>query len=75
MCNSAQNQINWQAADAKMRYYEQAMRPCILLRPQLTFNGTQWHAKYGELIALGKTPEEAFKHFDEVYHGGTTELR
>ncbi|WP_143192374.1 hypothetical protein [Paenibacillus sp. P32E] len=51
-------------------YYENLNRPSIMLKPQLTIDGDQWCALYGENIqegiaGFGDTPELAYRNFDE----------
>lgn len=53
---------------------EPKMRPCHVLRPQLSqyqHDDGRWYwlAQYGELCVAGETPEQAFARFDEKWIG------
>jgi len=61
-----------QASQAIQVAAAQYERPSVLFRPSLAPDGDQWHALYGENIAVGvsgfgPTPEAAMRAFDEEW--------
>lgn len=49
-------------------------RPSVVLKARLSsycdvYGRTYWQASFGELIATGETPEEAFGNFDDAWQG------
>jgi hypothetical protein len=59
------------AVDAAMaRVAEAALRPSVLYRPVLRFDGSLWSAIYGSahcVVGVGRTPEEACDAFDAAW--------
>jgi hypothetical protein len=59
------------AVDAAMsRIAEAALRPSVLYRPVLRFDGSLWSAIYGSahcVVGVGRTPEEACDAFDAAW--------
>jgi len=51
------------------RQFEQQLRPAIVLRPVLTYEGGEWVASYGDLQARGPTPDLAYTAFDSAWVG------
>ena len=61
-------------AAAECRYHRDLhlCRPCLMLPAELSQCGDRWCASYGELLAFGDTPEEAFTTFDSRFIYGNT---
>ena len=71
----AANSIAWAAEMTKenirMAVFEYS-RPSVLYRPNLTIDGDQWCALYGEnlqdgVAGFGKSPEDAMLDFDRAW--------
>ena len=54
---------------------DERFRPSVLFRPTLKFkkkseawvNG-EWVAEYGDITAIGHTPDDAMRAFDKAFH-------
>lgn len=69
-------QIMESAAFNDAKRSEELLRPCMMLKPPLSFecygestHPTIWVARYGEVVAGGKTPAEAYENFDKAWIG------
>jgi len=58
---------------------EEQTRPCILLRPEITIDGNQWCASYGNMPqgiqGFGDTPAMAMNEFDKEYYNAKIEIK
>lgn len=62
-------QLMQEAARNQAEYYEELKRPSMMLKPQISIDGNQWCALYGESLrdgvaGFGDTPELAYRDFD-----------
>ena len=67
--NAIQNILN----DEQKRAYMES-RPSFILKPQLSIDGNQWCALYGDnlqngVAGFGDSPDEAYQDFDKNWYG------
>ena len=53
----------------KLKYSHQILRPSLMVRPVVTFDGEEWIATYGDCRGHGLTPDLAFQAFDTTWVG------
>lgn len=63
-------QLMQESARSQMEYWEEMKRPSMILKPNLTMDGNQFCALYGENLhegnaGFGNTPELAYRDFDK----------
>lgn len=63
-------QLMQEAARKQSECWDEMKRPSMMLKPELTIDGNQWCALYGESLhdgnaGFGDTPELAYQDFDK----------
>ena len=53
----------------QLKHTHQILRPSLMVRPIVTFDGEKWTATHGDCQGHGLTPDLAFQAFDTVWVG------
>ncbi len=64
-------EIDKQTAELNKRQVENWLRPSVVLRPDLSYDGDEFVARHGACVASGPTPELAYQAFDRAWIGDT----
>lgn len=56
-------------AQLSLKHTQQALRPTMMLRPELTREGDMWIASYHDVRGTGPTPDIACQDFDAIWTG------